>query len=79
MHYAYFAPYPMARHEALVARLQSLPGVQLRVMGHSCDGRPMDLLQIGEAGAGKRAVWVIARQHPGKRQYHGYLIGAHNP
>jgi len=75
VHYAYFAPYPMSRHESLVARMQARPGVRLSVMGHTCEGRAMDLLQVGEEGAGKRKVWVIARQHPGETMAEFFMEG----
>src|SRR5262249_7859140 len=51
--YAYFAPYDMERHAALVARLQQLPGVSLEVLGQTPDGQDIDLLRLGEPGPGK--------------------------
>ncbi|XBQ16315.1 MAG: M14-type cytosolic carboxypeptidase [Oceanicaulis sp.] len=63
---AYFAPYTMARHEALVAACQHSPRARLDVIGQTLDGRDMDRLTVGEPGAGKKTIWVIARQHPGE-------------
>jgi murein tripeptide amidase MpaA len=66
IYYAYFAPYSLERHRDLVARCLCAPGCQLEVLGRTCDGRDLDLLQVGAPGPGKRVCWVIARQHPGE-------------
>lgn len=63
---AYFAPYSMTRHDELIAACQQHPRVKLDVLGQTLDGRDMDRLTIGEAGEGKKTIWVIARQHPGE-------------
>lgn len=63
---AYFAPYSMTRHDELIAACQQHPRARLDVLGHTLDGRDMDRLTIGEPGAGKKTIWVIARQHPGE-------------
>lgn len=55
--FAYFVPYPLERHAALVARTPH------EVIGHSVEGRPIELVTIGD---GEAAVWIIARQHPGE-------------
>ena len=66
VYYAYFAPYSMERHADLIARVTMDPRVRLEVLGHTLDGQDLDLLTIGEAAAGRKRVWVIARQHPGE-------------
>ncbi len=66
VYYAYFAPYSHERHQDLVARCQLSPRCRLELLGRTLDGRDLELLTIGEAGEGKRACWVIARQHPGE-------------
>jgi len=38
----------------------------LECLGRTLDGQPLDLLTVGEAAAGKRICWAIARQHPGE-------------
>ncbi|GLC76416.1 hypothetical protein PLESTF_001778300 [Pleodorina starrii] len=53
--YAYFAPYTLDRHAALLARMQGrsrsdLP-VRLHVLGTSLDGRDLEMLQIGPAAS----------------------------
>ncbi len=63
---AYFTPYPMARHDALIASCQIDPRVRLDVIGETLDGRDIDRLVAGEPGYGKKVLWIIARQHPGE-------------
>ncbi len=48
VHYAYFAPYTLDDHMALVSELQSDDRVRLQVLGETLDGHDIDMLQIGE-------------------------------
>ena len=52
---AYFAPYTLHQHDALVAKTQCSPLAQLHILGHTLDGRPLEMLQIGQPGEGKRS------------------------
>jgi murein tripeptide amidase MpaA len=70
---AYFAPYSSDRHAALVARIAASPGVAHKVLGQTLDGRPIDLLSMGE---GKVQVWLYARQHPGETMAEWWMEGA---
>jgi murein tripeptide amidase MpaA len=63
---AYFAPYSMARHDALIAACQASERATLDVIGETLDGRDMDRLIVGEPGEGKKTLWITARQHPGE-------------
>ena len=63
---AYFAPYSLARHDALIAACQASPLVRLDVIGTTLDGRDLDRLIVGEPGDDKKTIWVTARQHPGE-------------
>ena len=76
VHYAYFAPYSMQRHAALVARAVASPLVSHRVLGQTLDGRDMDLLEIssGQASAPLN-IWFIARQHPGETMAEWWMEG----
>ena len=71
--FAYFAPYTMAMHEALVARIAGHPGVVHRELGLSLDGQPIDCLTIG---AGPKPVWLYGRQHPGESMTEWWMEGA---
>ncbi|WP_019961297.1 M14 family metallopeptidase [Woodsholea maritima] len=66
VYYAYFAPYSMERHADLVAKTLEHPLAELIVLGQTLDGQNIDLIRIGEPGAGKKVCWIIARQHPGE-------------
>lgn len=63
---AYFEPYPEQRHHDLLARAATHAQASLYSLGHSLLGRDIDLLRLGQPAAGKKKVWVIARQHPGE-------------
>ncbi len=71
--FALFAPYPMERHHALIARIAARPGVTYRALGRSLDGQVIDLLQVGTGG---KPVWFIARQHPGEPMTEWWMEGA---
>lgn len=70
--FAYFAPYTMEQHEALVARTALQHGVTHRQIGTSLDGRAIDLLTIG---TGPRPIWFYARQHPGESMTEWFMEG----
>ena len=71
--FAYFAPYTMERHEALVARTALQPGAQHRELGRSLDGQAIDCFRLGE---GAKQVWLYARQHPGEPMAEWWMEGA---
>jgi len=77
---AYFEPYSWERHLDLIASAAVSDHVQLERLGASLDGRDMDVLRITDAGsatleADKRAVWLIARQHPGETMAEWFIEG----
>jgi murein tripeptide amidase MpaA len=71
--FAYFPPYSQERHADLVAQAAACPGVTLRQLGETLDGRSVDCLEMGE---GDRPVWLIARQHPGESMAEWWMEGA---
>ncbi|PKP89944.1 MAG: hypothetical protein CVT77_16480 [Alphaproteobacteria bacterium HGW-Alphaproteobacteria-16] len=71
--FAYFAPYSMERHQDLIARTASLPGVVHRELGQTLDGRAIDLLTLG---TGAKQVWFYCRQHPGESMAEWWAEGA---
>jgi len=75
VHYAYFEPYSWERHLDLLGRLAAAPRVRLSALGSSVEGRDLDAVTVGEAGPGKRVVWVIARQHPGETMAEWFVEG----
>ena len=71
--FAYFQPYTMDRHDALVARAARAEGVTHRELGQSLDGRAIDCLTLG---TGAKQVWLYARQHPGEPMAEWWMEGA---
>ena len=71
--FAYFAPYTMERHEALVARTALQPGVEHRQLGVSLDGQAIHYFRLG---TGAKQVWLYARQHPGESMAEWWMEGA---
>ena len=66
VYYAYFEPYPWERHLRLLARVQSAPSARVEDLGSTLDGRDLNMVVFGNPEAGKKKVWIIARQHPGE-------------
>lgn len=73
VYFAYFAPYSMERHHDLVAEAAASEGVDLVRLATTLDGRPLDLLEMGE---GELQVWLYGRQHPGETQAEWWMEGA---
>jgi murein tripeptide amidase MpaA len=71
--FAYFAPYSSEQHHALVTRIAEHDHVEHRVLAHTLDGRPIDLLTLG---SGNLQVWLYARQHPGETMAEWWMEGA---
>lgn len=74
-YYATFVPYPADRELATIARAQAAPGVRLETIGQSIEGRPIDMLTLGEPGPGKKVCWIIARQHSSETQAAYFVEG----
>jgi murein tripeptide amidase MpaA len=71
--FAYFAPFSSERHRALIKQYAALSFVEHTVLGKTLDGRPMDMLTLGE---GPLQVWLYARQHPGETMAEWWMEGA---
>jgi murein tripeptide amidase MpaA len=71
--FAYFAPYDLARHERLLARVGAAPGARGDVVGASVDGRAIHRLTLG---TGPRQVWILGRQHSGETMASWWMEGA---
>jgi murein tripeptide amidase MpaA len=70
--FAYFAPFDLGRHAALLGWCAESPHARLAPLGETLDGRPLDRLVIG---GGPRSAWVIARQHPGESMASWWMEG----
>ncbi|MES2337296.1 MAG: M14-type cytosolic carboxypeptidase [Pseudomonadota bacterium] len=71
--FAYFEPYTLARHDALIAEAALADGVTHRELGQTLDGRAIDCLTLG---TGPKQVWLYARQHPGEPMAEWWMEGA---
>jgi murein tripeptide amidase MpaA len=71
--FAFFAPYDMARHQAFLDRAAAAPGVTVKGIGRSVDGRPIHHVRLGH---GPKSVWVIGRQHSGETMASWWMEGA---
>jgi len=72
-YFAYFAPYSMERHHDLIAETAASEGVDLIRLTQTLDGRPLDMLEMGE---GDLKAWLYARQHPGESMAEWWMEGA---
>ena len=73
--YAYFEPYSLERHQALIGRMSASPFARVARLGASVEGRDIDLVTIGNADSAKKTIWVIARQHPGEAMAEWFAEG----
>src|SRR5262249_43126989 len=65
VHYAYFAPYTLARHGRLLERAAASPRARVERVGSTVQERAMSLVVVGDEERARRRVWINARQHPG--------------
>ena len=75
VYYAYFAPYSLARHQALIADALTSPLVQAESLCATPDGHSHTLLVIGEETDDAKKIWVTARQHPGETMAEWWVEG----
>lgn len=64
--FACFAPYSHARLRRLVRRAARSRRAEVPVLGETVQGRPIQAISFGGAGASGARVWIVARQHPGE-------------
>ena len=75
IYYAYFAPYPLARHEQLIANALDSARVRAETLCATPDGHAHTLLVIGDEAKGRKKLWVTARQHPGETMAEWWVEG----
>jgi murein tripeptide amidase MpaA len=73
--YAFFVPYPAARREQFLKQCEVSPRVTRRQIGTTLQGRPLDLLVIGDENRAVKKVWIVARQHAGEPMAEWYMEG----
>ena len=78
IYFAYFEPYSYERHLDLLGSSAESEHVQSEFLGHTVDGRDMNVLHITDASsavAHKKNIWLIARQHPGETMAEWFVEG----
>lgn len=75
--FAYFTPYSDERHLNLIARSQGSPLCKVETLALTSQGRPIVALVIkgDNDQSQQRAVWIIARQHPGETMAEWFIDG----
>lgn len=68
-------PYSYDRHQDLINNALATETCRLAAVVQSVQGRPVEVLQIGDAPEKSPAVWVIARQHPGEPMAEWFMEG----
>jgi len=76
--YAYFTPYDYARQQTFIKQVQKFEQCEHTVLTKTIDNNAIDLLTIGEPGISKKAIWIIARQHPGETMAQWFTEGVIN-
>ncbi len=80
VYFAYFEPYSYERHLDLLGSAAESEHVTSEFLGHTLDGRDMNVLHITDASsptpaAQKKHLWLIARQHPGETMAEWFAEG----
>lgn len=75
VYFAYFAPYSYERHLDLIHQAQMADNVKVEIVGHTYEGRDIEMLVVGKPQRGKKVIWVIARQHPGEPMAEWFIEG----
>ena len=75
IYYAYFAPYPLARHQQLIADALLSDQVRAESLCATPDGHAHTLLTVGEPAQGRKKLWITARQHPGETMAEWWVEG----
>jgi murein tripeptide amidase MpaA len=75
IYYAYFEPYSHERHLDLLGYAEMSPFAQVDSLGTTVEGRDLDRVIVGRKAPGRKAVWIIARQHPGETMGEWFIEG----
>jgi len=66
VYYAYFEPYSLEQHLALIGRVEPSPFAEIDCVARSVEGRDIERITVGRIAPGRKPIWIIARQHPGE-------------
>lgn len=74
VYFAYFEPYSYQRHVELINGAMQSENVNYELLGVTAEGRPIDLLVIGDTAA-EHKIWITSRQHPGETMAEWFVEG----
>ena len=75
VYYAYFAPYTHEQHLDMIHAAQLSSRCVCETIGHTAEGRDIDLLILGNPSEGKKKIWILGRQHPGESMASWFIQG----
>jgi len=76
IYFAYFEPYSEVRRAKFLGTLQTLPGVCVRDLCRSINGKPISLVRVSDGQrTSKKKLWFIARQHSGEAMAEWFVEG----
>ncbi len=75
LYVAYFEPFSYQQHLALVAKASENELCAVETLCKTPEGKPVELLVIGEPNANKKTIWFTARQHPGETMAEWFIQG----
>jgi len=77
IYFAYFAPYTLEQHHTLIASSLNSEFCRHEVLGKTIEDRDIELVRFSSnpESEGKKACWIIARQHPGESMSEWWMEG----
>jgi len=75
LYVAYFEPFSYQQHLALIAKASESSLCTVTTLCKTPEGKPVELLVIGDSNANKKTVWFTARQHPGETMAEWFIQG----
>jgi len=77
VYFSYFAPYDQARHDQLIQYISLQAASEQIKKITTVDGYSVELFKITDrsVSAGKKKIWLIARQHPGETMAEWFMQG----
>lgn len=64
--YAFFVPYFEHQREQLIKECDASSLATTKTIGQSLDGKPIQMITIGDTEADHKKVWIVTRQHAGE-------------
>tara|TARA_B110001450_G_scaffold255568_1_gene283470 strand:- start:1217 stop:2347 length:1131 start_codon:yes stop_codon:yes gene_type:complete len=75
LYVAYFEPFSYNKHIELIDKATQSALCTKEIFCKTPEGKPVELLTIGQPSESKKKVWFIARQHPGESMAEWFIQG----